>query len=124
MYTIFNYIDSILYTKKYIGDISDTDSDFSVYMLNRWISMHSPELAETVEKYTNMNISNVCNSKQEQYDFLFYSIPRVRRKRIEYIKKTKESKEKVTTDVDLLAKQLQLSKREVRESLKFIEEMN
>jgi 2-iminoacetate synthase ThiH len=124
MYTIFNYIDSILYTKKYIDDISDTDSDFSVYMLNRWISMYSPELAETVGKYTNINLSNICNTKQEQYDFLFYSIPRVRRKRIEYIKKTKEVKEKISADIDFIAKQLQLSKREVVESLKIIEEMN
>lgn len=121
-HTIFNYIDSILFNKIHLGKISETDKAFSVYMLNRWISMYSPEMAELINGCSNY--TNSLETKQEQYDYLFNLIPRVRRKRISYIKKNK--KEKVATDEELEAysKILELSKKEITESLDLLETLS
>ena len=50
--TIFDYINSILFSKKKI-DINIEDNSFILYLFNRWASMYSPELCYYVNEVLN-----------------------------------------------------------------------
>lgn len=91
--TIFDHINSIIYSKKKIELNCDDESQFSLYMVNRWISFYSPELCNYVNATANLN-SNVFNNKQEQYDYLYNVMPKLRFKKIDYIKKVKKEEDK------------------------------
>jgi hypothetical protein len=90
--TIFDYINSILFTKKKIELNCDEESQFSLFMLNRWCSFYSKELANYVNQTTN-TYAGLYNLKQEQYDLIYNTAPKLKFKRIEYIKKVKKDKE-------------------------------
>jgi hypothetical protein len=77
--------------------------------------MYSPEMATVVN--TTMNkYANLFKNKQELFRFYVSVFPKLRNKRIAYIKKTKEPKVKDTKEDDtaLVARSLELSQREVR----------
>jgi hypothetical protein len=114
--SIFDYINSILFDKRYIDDIKYEEGQFNVFMCNRWISMYSDVSAEIINETTN-KYWPALTSKEDQYNFLYNIFPKFKRKRIEYIKKHKEDKaeKKETIDIDsLLAQKYQISKREVQ----------
>jgi hypothetical protein len=56
----------------------------------------------------------MCLSKDEQNKFLINVVPRTRYKRIEYIKKNKKEKTKEDENLELLARNLELSQREIK----------
>ena len=112
--TVFDYINDILFHKKGISS-SCEDNPFNGYLANRWISMYSPELATVVNNSTNW-LYSIFETKEQYYKFLFTITPRVKQKYIRYIKKVKpgeEDKEK-EEEISLIAKNLELSKREVK----------
>lgn len=78
-------------------------------MINRWCTMYNKDLANivniTTNKYTNL-------SKEEHFNFLRNFLPKLPFKRIEYIKKKNSEKEE-TSEIAMLAKNLELSKREI-----------
>ena len=114
--TIFDYINSILFDKRYIDDIRYEEGQFNVFMCNRWISMYSDVSAEIINETTN-RYWPALTSKEDQYNFLYHIFPKFKRKRIDYIKKNKEDKteKKETLDIDsLLAQRYQISKREIQ----------
>ena len=113
--TIFDYVNAILHNKdSSVFDNVDDDSTFSPYMINRWISMHSPEMANMVNQTTNKYV-NIFNTKQEFFNFYVSVYPRLRQKRISYIKKTKAEKEKEEDEIlPLIAKAQEMSLREVK----------
>lgn len=120
---IFEYIDSVLYKDKTLT-IDDRNSEFSGYMLNRWLSMYSPEIAHVVNESSNRLFSSIT-TKQEQYEFLYNLLPKCKRKRIEYIKKVKEEdREFGETNVDAVAYNLELSKKEVIAMLDSLDKLN
>ena len=113
--TIFDILNDILFTKK--GNLLknvDEESSFNNYMVNRWVSMYSPSLAIVINNTGNW-LWSVFETKQDYYKFINTIIPRVSRKRIHYIKKVKpEDKPKELENVELLAKRLELSQREIK----------
>ena len=113
--TIFDILNDILFTKK--GNLLknvDEESSFNNYMVNRWVSMYSPSLAIVINNTSNW-LWSVFETKQDYYKFINTIIPRVSRKRIHYIKKVKpEDKPKEIENVELLAKRLELSQREIK----------
>ena len=113
--TIFDILNDILFTKK--GNLLknvDEESSFNNYMVNRWVSMYSPSLAIIINSTGNW-LWSVFETKQDYYKFINTIIPRVSRKRIHYIKKVKpEDKPKELENVELLAKRLELSQREIK----------
>lgn len=115
---IFDQLNDLLFTKeRKCMDNVDHESDYSPYMINRWISMYSPELAHVINNTVNWTYQ-VFETKSEHYNFLHTVIPRVNRKRINYIKKTKRDKEsKPEHDVSMLAKSMELSQREIQTML-------
>ena len=115
MTTIFDHINDILIYKK--GDLLDNidcESTFNPYIVNRWLSMHSPDLATVINSTTNW-LYPIFVTKSEQYQFLLQVVPTSPRKRINYIKKPKITDQAGNRDkvVSLLSCNLEISKREV-----------
>lgn len=115
--TIFDYINSVLFDKEKV-DVTD---EYNPYMLNRWLSMYSPDIAFIINETVNINQPII---EEDNYNYLFNLLPSRRKCRIAYIKKTKEKVEKADeSDVDVKAKVQELSKREVlnnQELLKYL----
>ena len=112
---IFDYINNILFHKKELDIETDGESQFSGYLANRWISMYSPGLAVIVNNSTNW-LYPVFETKQQYYKFLLTIIPKVQQRYIKYIKKVKTEsiEEDNEEDIAILAKNLEMSKREVK----------
>lgn len=107
--TIFDIISDILFLKKKktLTNI-DSESGFSPYMLNRWISMYSNSLAikcNLLNKYMAFN-------KLTLYTLFFNTFDRYPQKKITYFKKNKEQQNESDTN-QLLANALELSQREI-----------
>lgn len=103
--TIFDQINSIVFTKKKIELNCDDESQFSSFMLNRWLSFYGPEVANLVNNTSNKQLHST--DKKELYDFYFTVYPKLRFKKISYIKKSKkesESKEEETILPEFLSK--------------------
>lgn len=75
--------------------------------------MYSTQCCTIVNNTTNW-LYPIFDTKQEQYAFLTDILPRVSRKRINYIKKKKtDSPQKSQLIVSILARNLELSEREI-----------
>lgn len=91
--TIFEILNSLLFSKKPLELNLENEKDFSLYMVNRWVSMYSPEKADLINSTIN-KWWNVFQTKQEQFDFLFVLFGQNNFKRIDYLKKKKSEKPK------------------------------
>lgn len=94
--THFDILTSILSTKRELELGVEDEKEFSLYMLNRWISMYSPEKAILINSTINKWWS-IFETKQEQYDFLLNLIGTNKFKKIKY---TKKAAKKAKTDKD------------------------
>ena len=112
---IFDFLRDILVNKK--GNLlnsPDQMNDFVPFMVQRWISMHSKEMALIMN--SSSNILWRCMEDKNQWYHLFLGIcPKTRFKKIQYLKKVKKETVKSKKDaLVFLAKENQLSKREVQ----------
>ena len=113
MNTIFDYINDILYHKK--GDLLSNvehESGYNPYMINRWLSMYSPQIANLINLTSN-RLYSVFETKTESYKFLLKILPKSKPRRIGYIKKVKKEKKDELDVIETLASSLELSKREI-----------
>jgi hypothetical protein len=112
METIFDFLNSILFSKKKICINDENKNTYVPYLINRWLSFYSKDITniinQSVNRYTNL-------TRDEHYAFLKNILPKLPFKRLEYVKKKKEEKTKQDEMVDLLAKNLELSKREINQ---------
>lgn len=110
---IFDHLNDILFTKesKSLQNIED-EGDFQPFLINRWVSMYSPELAYVINETSN-KYHSIFPEKRDMYTFLKAILPQMKRKRINYIKKPKKEKEDLQECVDLLARSLEISKKEI-----------
>jgi len=111
--TIFDYINDILYHKK--GDLLSNvehESGYNPYMINRWLSMYSPQIANLINLTSN-RLYSVFETKSESYKFLLKVLPKSKPRRIGYIKKVKKEKKDELDVIETLASSLELSKREI-----------
>lgn len=126
--TIFDFLHAALVTKNAsIYRAAEDDAVFSPFMFNRWVSMHSPILAQFVNDTTNR-----IGSKLSKTDFFRLSLcilPRTKSARITYIKKTKAPTKspsvKETDNVEhlrqvALAESHEISMREVKERIELL----
>ena len=114
MNTIFDYLNDILFHKK--GNKLDNIDDhgqYNPYMINRWLSMYSPNVATIINETTNKYYS-IFDTKPESYNFLVKIIPKQKPFRIRYIKKVKAEKDDTAQVIDFLSESLEISKREIR----------
>jgi hypothetical protein len=117
--TIFNFIDSVLFNKKKLNTINEGETQFNYYMVARWCSMYSPDICEILNETSNL-YGKTFSSKQEQYEFLLNLLPKVKKKRINYLKKNKEEKNQENSDTKNLAKNFELSEREIKQYIDFL----
>ena len=112
--TIFDCLNDILFTKrgKLLQNVDD-EPNFNQYMINRWTSMYSPQMAQLVNNTVNW-LYGVFETKQQYYQFVSKVFPRVQRKRIHYVKKAKPQDKPELENVELLAKRMQLSTIEIQ----------
>ena len=89
--TIFQYLNSLLFSKKKIDINCDDESQFNLFMVNRWSSMYSKEINEYVNETSNKYWS-LFDDKLNQYNYLYNLLPRLRFKRLNYLKKIKKEK--------------------------------
>jgi hypothetical protein len=117
--TIFDCLNDILFTKrgKLLQNV-DEESSFNQYMINRWCSMYSDNMALIINNTVNW-LYGAFETKQQYYKFVSVVLPRVNRKRINYIKKHKPDDEDSDDNVQLLAKRLELSQREIKSYYEF-----
>ena len=91
----------------------DNESEYVPYMINRWVSMYSPEHATIINSTVNW-LHPVFETKVDHYNFLHTVLPKSSWRRINYIKKNKKEDEEEYENLELLASTLELSKREVK----------
>ena len=112
--TIFTYLSNILYKKSdRVFTNIDSEDTYNHYMMCRWLSMHSPEVVKIVNDTANW-LYPIFNTKEESYKFLYNVIPHQNFRRINYIKKNKKKSDKKDESiVDIIAQNMEISKREV-----------
>lgn len=120
--TFFDVLNNVLYNKKTDTKILyDGIEEYSPFMINRWCSMHSPDVCCLVNITTN-RLHSIFDDKLSQYKLHLNVIPRVNRKRINYIKKTKPVDKKDEAEqelIDALAHELELSKKEINMCIQY-----
>lgn len=122
--TIFSYIDSILYKKQKPPQINEAETQFNMFMVNRWITMHSTDNATIINQTAN-RYSSTLITKNDQFEFLYNIIPKANYKqKINYIKKIKEQKTEKETNNSLIAKYRELSVREIDMYVDLLGEIN
>jgi hypothetical protein len=120
----FDLLRKLIFSKKTNAEDLDYEGlqAFVPYMLNRWISFYDKSQAvfinETFNKFTGL-----FDDKNEQYKLYHYLLPNCKYKKIEYIKKQKEKEKTENKDVEILARNQMLSKREVNLYLDFINKL-
>jgi len=118
---LFDFIKDILYEKK--GDLLDNPDnhvEFQPYMLQRWMSMYSPDMAKIINLTTN-RLYPIYNDKNEWYKALLTIIPKGKFKRIKYISKQKKEVKKdddTKRIIKIIAQNKQISQREVENYIK------
>lgn len=119
--TIFNFINDILYKKTgKLLNKKENESVFQSYMLSRWMSMYSGNIARLL----NLTINRLYKSLEtvdQRYKLYLTTVPIQKFKKINYIKKVKveETEELLEKEEQLnfLAESMKISKREIREYL-------
>ncbi len=113
--TFFDMLRNLFFSRKDIHRNLDTESQthFLPFLLNRWLSFYNKDqcvlVNETINKYTGL-----FDDKNDLYKLYFNFLPVLRYKKIEYIKRKKEEKEKEEAiNTTLIARNYNISKREV-----------
>jgi len=111
----FQLQNKLFYSKKDNAGYLDQEGEsaFVPFLLNRWLSFYSKDtpnfVNETLNKY-----SGLFDDKQQQYRLYYNLIPRLKYKKISYIKKVKKDKED-DTDIAIMAKNNNISVRELKQ---------
>ena len=116
----FDIIRNLFFTKK--ADAVELDHDsaqaFTPYMVNRWLTFYSREqtilVNETLNKFTGL-----LDDKGEMFKLYFNLIPKLRYKKIEYVKKKKlkedGSSKDISKDIEVIARNKMISQRELKQ---------
>lgn len=120
--SIYDIINSILFKKAI--DRSAIEELHVPFMTNRMLSFYDPS---TIELSNEINrLGHQFTDKQISYNFFNTLIPKLKFKRIQYIKKEKASSPKKIDEekivrVDMIAKRLEISKREAKKYVDMLE---
>tara|TARA_R110002020_G_scaffold145959_1_gene320351 strand:+ start:14193 stop:14570 length:378 start_codon:yes stop_codon:yes gene_type:complete len=110
----FKLQNKLFYSKKDNADVLDTEGEqnFVPFLFNRWLSFYNNDMCvftnETLNKF-----SAIFDDKQQAYRLYYYLIPRLKWKKISYIKKNKKDKDDEEDHLTLIAKNKNISKREL-----------
>jgi hypothetical protein len=118
--TFFDILRTLLFVKKTAEDLcSEGLQQFSPFMVNRWVSFYDKSKSIFINETFN-KFASLFEDKNEMYKLYFNLIPQSKFKKINYIKKKKESQEE-DIRVSVIAKNNMLSKREVLQYIDLID---
>jgi hypothetical protein len=86
MVNIFDYLKSILFTKKDLNIKTVEEENFDMYMVNRWCSMVDADAARIINETTN-KFGYLLETKDHQYKLLQNILPSYKFRKINYIKR-------------------------------------
>ena len=91
------------------------EQSFIPFLFNRWLTMYSKETVCFVNETLNKYCGIFDTDKQKTYRLYFNLIPRLKFKRISYVKKSKRDKDKQdeTDQFKMIAKNKNMSVREL-----------
>lgn len=112
--TVFDFIANIIFNKSFKPINLDEENEFIPFMVNRWLSMYSPKIAQISNKINKY--LGLFDSKQELYKLFVGVFPSMPVKKINYFKKNKDiNKDNDDESIVFLAKSKELSIREIKE---------
>lgn len=120
---MFDYINKVLYKTKGPDTSNIKESEeFVPYMVQRWCSMYSPQIALLINCTSN-RLWSALDDKELWFNYMHGVIPSCKFKRISYIKKKKDTELVVKNKETVLkiANSLEISSREVSQ---YIEQFN
>ena len=109
----FQLQNKLFYSKKSTAEDLDTEGEqaFVPFLFNRWLSFYNNDMSVFTNETFN-KFSTIFNDKQQAYRLYYYLIPRLKWKKIRYIKKTKKDGDE-EEHLELIAKNKNISKREL-----------
>ena len=109
----FQLQNKLFYSKKDKAGELDAEGEqaFVPFLFNRWLSFYNTELPGFVNETLN-RFGSIFDDKQETYKLYYYLIPRLKWKRITYIKKKKTDKDEIE-GLYVVAKNKNISTREI-----------
>lgn len=115
-----------LMTKQY-PKFEVNDNNFSMFLVNRYISFYNPVMCQYINSIANKNgLLDVTNSRA-CFEYLFYSLPKMPYKFIKYIKKgvsdIARNKNITEEDIASLSYYHDISKREVLDNIEQLESL-
>lgn len=113
---LFEYIKDITTYKK--GNLPL--EDYIPFLINRWLSFITPQICSAVNESVN-SLGNI--DKQLHYKLLLKLYPKSKPPFIKYVKKVKEEKTKEDERVDMLASNMEMSRREAKLLLELKEQL-
>jgi hypothetical protein len=120
---MFDYINKVLYKTKGPDTSNIKESEeFVPYMVQRWCSMYSPQIASLINCTSN-RLWSALDDKELWFNYMHGVLPPCKFKRICYIKKKKDTElvAKNKETVLKVANSLEISSREVSQ---YIEQFN
>jgi|TARA_R100001443_G_scaffold11747_1_gene21268 hypothetical protein len=111
----FQLQNKLFYSKKDNADYLDAEGEqaFVPFLFNRWLSFYDKSMSiftnETLNKF-----STIFEDKQRVYRLYYYLIPRLKWKKISYIKKVKKEKDE-DLNLEIMAKNKNISVRELKQ---------
>ena len=111
----FQLQNKLFYSKKTKSEELDVESNqtFIPFLLNRWLSFYNNDMAVFTNDTLN-RFSSIFENKQDTYNLYYYLIPRLKWKKISYIKKKKKDKTEENEHLELIAKNKHISVRELK----------
>ena len=109
----FQVQNKLFYSKKDDAGYLDTEGEqsFVPFLFNRWLSFYDNNMSVFVNETFN-KLGNIFDNKQETYKLYYHLIPRLKWKKISYIKKKKKEEQEV--DLTSIAKNRNISVRELK----------
>jgi len=109
----FQLQNKLFYSKK--GKAEDLDAEgeqaFVPFLFNRWLSFYNNDMCVFTNETFN-KFSTIFDDKQQAYRLYYYLIPKLKWKKIKYIKKKKKEAEE-EENLEIIAKNKNISKREL-----------
>ena len=113
----FEIQNKLFYSTKTEAEELDTEGEqaFVPFMFNRWLSFYNNDMCVFVNETIN-KFSTIFEDKQQTYKLYYNLIPRLKWKKITYIKKKKTEEEE--ENFNLIAKNKNISVRELKMYMK------
>ena len=116
----FQLQNKLFYSKKDKAGDLDTEGEqaFVPFLFNRWLSFYNNDMSVFTNETFN-KFSTIFDDKQQAYRLYYYLIPRLKWKKIGYIKKKKKDVAE-EEHLQLIAKNKNISKRELLQYVELV----